>query len=67
MTIYENYILTLQTENENIMPIYDVMKFVETMLVVPYKQRVGGSNPSAPTVKIKALQIICEALIFLLM
>ena len=23
---------------------------------LPYKQRAGGSNPSAPTVKIKALQ-----------
>ena len=31
---------------------------------LPYKQRAGGSNPSAPTVKIKALHDKCKALVF---
>ncbi len=27
---------------------------------LPYKQRVGGSNPSAPTLIIKQLQLVIE-------
>ena len=37
---------------------------------LPYKQRVGGSNPSAPTVKIKQLLewllFLCRVLPFLM-